>query len=74
MHFAAGLPSFYKPCSKNIGLNIWVPMLLQWYECTFGYNARLHQPGYYEFSTLISQVKQNTCTGKPLVGNSPIVQ
>ena len=54
MHFTAGLPSFYKSCSKKIGVNIRVPMSVQqWYKYTSGYNTKLQQPSYYEFSTLI---------------------
>ena len=56
---------------KTIGLNICWPILIQWYEYTSGYTTKLQQPGYYDFSTL-SQVIQNTYTGKPLVGISPV--
>ena len=52
MHFTAGLPSFYKFCSKYIGLSIWVPIPNQCYEYTSGYNTKLQQPDYYGFSTL----------------------
>ena len=52
MNFSAGLKSFYKPCSKKFRLNIWVPILIQWYEYTLGTTLNLQQPGYYDFTTL----------------------
>ena len=52
MHFRAGLPSFYKCYTKKIGLNTWVPILNQWCEYSSGYNAKLQQRGYHDFSTL----------------------
>ena len=53
MNFSAGLKSFYKAFSKKFRLNIWVPILIQWYEYTLGTKLKLQQPGYYDFSTLI---------------------
>ena len=73
MHFSADLPSFYKLCSKNIALNIWVSIPVQLYEYTSGYDT----VSYSNLATIIlvhrlSQVIQNTHTEKPLVRISPI--
>ena len=39
MYFSAGLRSFYTPCSKKFGLNIWVTILIQRYAYTSGYDT-----------------------------------
>ena len=36
--FQPRLRSFYKPCSKKFGLNVWSTILIQQYENTSGYN------------------------------------
>ena len=33
---SVGLRSFYKPCSKKFGVNVWVSILIQICEYTFG--------------------------------------
>ena len=72
MNFSAGPRFFYKPCFKKCRLNIWVPTLIQRYECTFRYET----VSYSNLATMIlvhclSQIIQITYTGKPFLGISP---
>ena len=39
IHFPAWYAVFYKLCSKRFGLNIWVPIPIQWFENMSGCNT-----------------------------------
>ena len=69
MNFSSVLRSFYKPCSKKFGQNIWVPILIQQYRYTFGYNivSNRNLPTKMLVNRR-SQIMWNTHTEKPLVG------
>ena len=49
MKCSSSLRSFYKPCSKKFGVNIWVPILVQQYK----YNIGNDSANYSNLTTMI---------------------
>ena len=68
MHFLTWPRSFYKPCSKKLGLNFWVPISFQRYKNTSRYDTDCsplvelppgESPQIYRFFPFIFSINQS---------------